>query len=135
MSFEEDFLKYRSLQNGQNFIEHAGKKGMKWGQRKAQGRAAKGPDRFGNRNNFNAQKSVDRLKRVASGKASLTDKVRVGLTTSNYDYVSNQFSLKDAAGQRLERAKRTKRKVESGKKNVTDIMSRLGGVDIRDLKI
>lgn len=123
MSFEEDF------------IAHYGKPGMKWGQKKAQARAAKGPDRFGNRNNYNAQKKVDRLKRVASGKAGLADKVRVGLTTSNYDYVSNQFSLKDAAGQRLDRLKTTKRKVESGKKNVTDIMSRLGGVDIRDLKV
>lgn len=121
MTFEEDFL------------AHYGKKGMKWGVRRAKARDAKGRDRFGNRNNFNAQKRVNRIKRVASGKAGLTDKVRVGLTTSNYDYFSNQFSLKHASEQRLDRAKRAQRKIKNGKKNVTDILSRLGGVDIREI--
>lgn len=120
--------------DSEEFLAHYGKKGMRWGQRRAQVRAAKGPDRFGNRNNYNAQKNVDRLKRVASGNASIVDKARVAMTTSSYDLTSNQFSLKDAAGQRIERAKRNKRKIESGKKNVSDIMSRLGGVDIREIQ-
>ena len=71
MSFEEDFLKYRSLQNTENFIEHAGKKGMKWGQRKAIDAAkarSKNPYRAGNVNNPNLQRRVDVLKYVAAGK-------------------------------------------------------------------
>lgn len=126
MSFEEDFL------------AHYGKKGMRWGQRKAVAKAnersKKGPDRFGNRNNKMVQRKVDRVKRVAAGKASVSDKVRFYSTISLAELALEDYSAKGVAQNRIDRAKRNQAKVASGKKRVTDKLLRLQGIDVREIK-
>lgn len=122
-----------------DYLEHHGVKGMKWGQRKAakavskaKSRSAK-VDRFGNRNNDKAQRIIDRQKKVAKGKAGTLDKLRVFGTMTMQELASESFSLKDASAARIERAKRTQRAIKAGKKRTTDKLSRLGGYDIREL--
>lgn len=116
------------------FLEHQGVKGMKWGVRRAEKRAAKGPDRFGNRNNHSIQRRLDRVSRVASGTASGGDKVRALLFNINPALVLFEGgSVKGAAAHQLESAAKIQRKITAGKMNVTDTMLRVQGVDIREL--
>ena len=130
-----EFLEHQGLSDEQidAYFEHHGVKGQKWGVRKAEARAAKGPDRFGNRNNAKAQRRVDQVKRVAQGKASLADKVNVALFKVPLQDLISEGSLSGASQATLDRGARIQRKVNLGKKNVTDILNRLGGVDIREL--
>lgn len=114
-------------------LEHSGVKGMKWGQRKAEARAAKGPDRFGNRNNAQMQRRLDRMKRVANGTASKTDLVKSALLDLTPAEMRIEGGPRGAAAAQLQRAARTQRKIQAGKKNTSDILMRIGGVDIREL--
>lgn len=116
------------------FLEHQGVKGMKWGVRRAEKRAAKGPDRFGNRNNDVVQRRLDRVSRVASGTASGGDKVRALLFNIPPGLVLFEGgSVKGAAANMLERGAKTQRKINAGKRNVTDTLLRMQGMDIREL--
>jgi len=114
-------------------LEHSGVKGMKWGVRRAEARAAKGPDRFGNRNNERAQRNIDRVSRVASGTASKGDKVKTALFNIPAANILLESGLKGASQAALDRGARMKRQTEAGKRNVSDILNRMGGFDIREL--
>lgn len=116
------------------FLEHHGVKGQKWGVRRAEKRAAKGPDRFGNRNNDVVQRRIDRVSRVASGTASGADKVRALLFNIPPGLVLFEGgSVRGAAANMLERGAKTQRKINAGKKNVTDTLLRMQGLDVREI--
>jgi hypothetical protein len=124
MSFEEDFLKYRSYQNAQKeqeyFIEHAGKKGMKWGQRKAIDAAkqrSKNPYRYGNSQNAQLQRQVDVMKYVAAGKGK-----------------SFAFSQKTAK-KRLYKMRQSQAAIKNGEKRIKDKYLRANGIDLRDIRL
>ena len=120
MSFEEDFLKYRSLQNTENFIEHAGKKGMKWGQRKAIDAAkarSKNPYRAGNVNNPNLQRRVDVLKYVAAGKGKA--------------FMVSQKSAK----KQLYKMRQSQAAIKNGERRIRDKYLRANGIDLRDIRL
>lgn len=114
-------------------LAHAGVKGMKWGVRRAEARAAKGPDRFGNRNNAQKQRRLDRMKRVATGTASKTDLVKSTLFDLKPADMFIEGGPTGAAAGQLQRAARIQRKIQAGKKNTSDILMRIGGIDIREL--
>lgn len=123
-----------------NFLEHFGVKGMKWGvtrQKAAVEKAkerSKNPDRLGNRNNDKAQKRINRVRRVASGKASKTDKLVASLLkVPIQDLAVAKGNLREASQITLERQKKTQNKIISGKKRTTDILYRFSGNDIREL--
>lgn len=116
------------------FLEHQGVKGMKWGVRRAEKRAAKGPDRFGNRNNQTVQRRLDRVSRVASGTASGADKVKALLFNIPPGLVLFEGgSARGAAANMLDRGAKAQRKINSGKMNVYDTLLRMQGFDIREL--
>lgn len=133
-----EYLEHRGLSDDQidDFLEHHGVKGQKWGVRRAAKRAASGSDRFGNRNNARVQRRVDRVARVAQGKASVGDMIRATLFNIPVrDIVAEGGSIKGGAQHQLDRNKRLQNKISSGKRNATDIMLRLGGTDIRELNL
>lgn len=129
-----------------HFLEHFGVKGMKWGVRRQKAVAAakqraKTPDRKGNRNNVKAQRRVDVVRRIASGKATKQD-YGIALVNSLLQQgplgtaieVGAGGGVKGAAANRLDRAAKLQGKIGSGKKRVTDKLLRMQGVDIRELK-
>jgi hypothetical protein len=130
-----EFLEHQGLSDEaiDAFFAHYGVKGQKWGVRRAQKRAAKGPDRFGNRNNPSAQRRLDRVKRVADGKASVGDMIKAGLFQISTNDLVIEGSFRDAAKAQVERGKRNQNKVNQGKKVVGDMLARLSGVDVREL--
>lgn len=115
------------------FLEHHGVKGMKWGVRRAQKRAAKGPDRFGNRENATFQRKQDRLKRVARGQASTSDKLIAGLLQVPLNNIIMESSVAGGARRTLEQNQRVQNKINAGRKNATDMLFRLQGVDLREI--
>lgn len=115
------------------FLEHHGVKGQKWGVRRAEKRAAKGPNRFGNRNTAQFQRRTDRVARVASGKASVGDQLKAGLFNVPLANIVAEGSLRGGSALTLERNARVQAKIVAGKKNATDTLLRLQGVDIREL--
>lgn len=117
----------------EDFLSHHGVKGQKWGQRHARLRAQKGPDRFGNRNNPRTQRHVDRLRRIASGRASTGDKFVASLLQLQLPHIIAEGGLQGASAHMLERAQRMQHKINAGKKNATDMLLRLGGTDIRGI--
>jgi len=125
----------------EDFLEHYGVKGQKWGVRKANkavakaGERAKTPDRFGNRNNQDTQRRVDRVRSVASGTASTATKARVALTVNGQEFINNSFSLQATAASRLDRDARLQRSIVSGRSRVTDRLTRLSGTDIREINL
>ena len=127
------------LQEDINFLEHYGKKGMKWGVRKANNAkaAAKArkanPVRPGNRKNEDAQKRLDQVRRVASGKGSAADKLIVGAFKLPVQDLVLGGGLRGGAQVNLDRSANLKKKINAGKSRTTDRMLRLGGYDIREL--
>lgn len=130
-----EFLEHQGLSDEaiDEYFEHHGVKGQRWGVRRAEKRAASGPDRFGNRNNPQQQRRVDRVKRVASGKASTGDMIKAGLLQIPLADIVAELSVSGGAKRSLERSKRTQNKIMVGKKNATDILLRANGIDIREL--
>ena len=130
----DDSVMVALLPTVEDFLAHYGIKGQKWGVRRAEQRAAKGPDRFGNRNNQSTQRRLDRLSRVASGTATGGDKVKALLFNIPPALVLLEGgSVRGAAANQLDRGAKVQRKVNSGKMNVTDTLLRMGGVDVREL--
>jgi hypothetical protein len=104
------------------YLEHVGVKGMKWGVRRKIKRTAR------------QQKSVDRVRRVATGTASKRDKLfaatfQIPVT----DLIAAKGSLSKSGQRILTRADSNKAKIEAGKMKTTDFLMRLQGVNIRDL--
>ena len=122
------------------FLAHVGVKGMKWGvrrQRSAVAKAkarAKNPDRMGNRNNKSVQRRVDVLRRVAGGKASKMDIVKqLAFNTTLVELAYEGGSLRGVAAGRLDRAQKSQKKIKAGKKRTTDLLTRMQGIDVREL--
>lgn len=91
------------------FLEHHGVKGMKWGVRRT----------------GNVQKNLDRMNRMAKGKASEADLLRAVAT--------NKASNPKDAKKRLERGAAMQKKVLEGKAFATSILLKASGVRIQDL--
>ena len=127
------------LQEDINFLEHYGKKGMKWGVRKANNAKAAAKARKansvrpGNRKNEDAQKRLDQVRRVASGKGSAADKLIVGAFKLPVQDLVLGGGLRGGAQVNLDRSANLKKKINAGKSRTTDRMLRLGGYDIREL--
>lgn len=123
------------------FLEHYGVKGMKWGVRRAEKAKAaarvrsKDPERFGNRNNRRYQRTVDKHKEVARGKGSFGTKAMIALSATGQEWVTNSFSVKEIAGSRVTTLKTHKAQISAGKKRVNDKLYRLQGVDLREIKV
>lgn len=119
------------------FLEHFGVKGMKWGVRRAQrlnDQAASGVDKFGNRNNKSTQRRIDNVRKIASGKASAMETLRgVAFNVAPEYIVKAGFSIKGGAQEQLDAAQKVQTKIVGGKKKATDVLLRMGGNDIRTL--
>ena len=112
------------LDNFSTSLDHAGVKGMKWGQRKARIQAK----RTGRQ-----QKVIDRHRRVAAGGGSARDKATVALGTSGHRLIKGK-GLQGGAQLTLKAAEAQKQKVISGEKKVQDILLRkVYGMNVRDL--
>ena len=123
------------------FLAHVGVKGMKWGVRrqksavaKAKARAKK-PDRWGNSNNKQTQRKVDVLRRVAGGKGSKIDFIKtVAFNTTLLELAYEGGSVRGVAAGRLDRAQKTQKKIKEGRARTTDLLNRMSGIDMRELK-
>jgi t-SNARE complex subunit (syntaxin) len=93
------------------FIEHYGKKGMKWGQRN--------------------QKRLERANRVAGGTASKKEAAAFFLTdTSRYSVRKNK-GIKGAAASRARELQGRKDRILKGEATVKDILALYGGDRLR----
>lgn len=121
------------------YLEHYGKKGMKWGVRrqKAAIAAAKArktnPDRTGNRNNDKYQKTIDQYRRAASGKATKTDTLILGAFKIPVVDLIAGGGVQGASQNILDRNQKSQRKIKAGKSRITDKLNRAGGIDVREL--
>lgn len=88
-------------------LAHFGVKGMKWGTRR--------------------QKRLDRVSRVASGKGSFTDKVRVFSTETSPASFAYNGGLKGAAASRKRELAARKKRIQAGKASVADFLALHGG--------
>lgn len=124
----------QALQEDVDFLAHFGVKGMKWGVRKDTDSGGGAPKRdFGSRNNKQVQRRVDKTRKIASGKASLSEKTMAALFNIPVRDIINEQSLRGAAQTALDREQRIQRKITEGKKRTTDVIARLNGVNYRDL--
>ena len=138
-----EFLEHRGLTDDEidAYFEHSGVRGMKWGQQKAQGRVDQAnrrsenkPDRAGNRNNQSFQRKTDRVKRVASGTASIPDKIRSVLFDIPSGHIIKEgMSLRGGAQSMLDMNKKYQKKIESGRSHTIDVLNRIGGIDVREI--
>lgn len=119
----------------EDFLSHHGVKGQKWGVRKYNARVKKGSDRFGNRNQGQAQRRIDRLRRIASGNASKGDKLVAGLMQIPMTDIIREGGLQGGSALYLDRWKRNQNKIKAGKRNATDLINRLAGVEVRELNL
>ena len=97
----------------QDFLEHYGTKGMKWGVR--------------NFSTRKAQKRVDRLDRVAKGTSSKSDRI----AAASYSYA---FTKKQAATQ-LTAVRKAQEKRNRGEISVVRLLMFNGMVKFKDLNI
>lgn len=100
---------------------HYGKKGMKWGIRKA--------------HQIKVSERAARSRRVAEGKGSKLDVARVAARTSGYDLVKGR-GFKGAALNSAKREEQHIQRITSGRSTVRDILKESGGIlflNIRDL--
>lgn len=91
------------------YLEHYGKSGMKWGQRKTN----------------KIQKQIDRVSNVATGNASKSEKLRVAIRTGNLNQKQAEKSLIRSAS--------VQKKVKDGDAAVTNVLLKFSGIKIKDL--
>jgi hypothetical protein len=103
-----DTIEYASDEDIEAFLEHHGVKGMHWGVR-------------GTRR---TQKIIDRTNRIATGKASTTDRL-LG---------ANRFVFtKKGAARQLRRGARHQAKIMAGKRKTALVISTIAGLRIKEL--
>lgn len=96
----------------EDFLAHYGVKGMQWGRRK--------------------QKQLALNQRVASGKGSKLDKVKVGLNTSAYQRLK-AGSLAGVAAKKAGSLEAQKARVDAGKTTVRDKIDLMANTSMLDL--
>lgn len=104
----------------EDVVEHFGVKGMRWGVRRTR----------------NVQKrSIDPLKRVASGEGSKRDKAKVALRNYTIGDLAKGRSLKKSAARRVDIIKKNQDKVNAGQDRVRNVLALTAGVRIKDLDL
>jgi hypothetical protein len=94
------------------FLQHFGKKGMKWGVRR--------------------QRRTNALLNVAKGKGTKSEKVRAALTVNAYDLVRGR-GLKGAAKIKGEAQRASQNRIKSGNAKVRDRIRQVGGTKYQDI--
>jgi hypothetical protein len=89
------------------YLEHFGKKGMKWGKRN--------------------QSRLERANRVASGKASKGEKAAFYLTDTSRSSVKRNKGLEGAAASRVRELQGRKDRIKKGEATVKDFLALKGG--------
>ena len=89
------------------YLEHYGKKGMKWGTRN--------------------QKRLDRANRVASGKASKGEKTAFFLTDTSRSSVKRNKGITGAAASRARELQGRKERIKKGQATAKDFLALKGG--------
>lgn len=106
--------------NVDQFLEHHGVKGQKWGVRKT-------------RRIHNQQVRVDRFRRAEAGKATGTDKFILSMFRIPVVTLVSEGGVSGASEAILNRERRRKQKIVAGEAKVRDILLRAQGVDVRTL--
>lgn len=91
------------------FIEHFGKKGMKWGVRN--------------------QRRLDRARRVAKGRGSLGDEIRV-LGRQSVTSLIRGKGLQGAASRDVMKLEAARKRIKAGKASTRDYLNRHGWMTI-----
>jgi hypothetical protein len=91
----------------ESFIEHFGKKGMKWGVRR--------------------QKRLARAQRVATGKSSKGETAAFLLTDTSRASVKRNKGVAGAAASRVRELKGRKERIQKGEAKVKDMLALYGG--------
>lgn len=109
-----EFLEHKGLSDDEidDYFEHHGVKGMKWGTRK--------------------QARLERTQRVAEGKGSLGDKVRTLGRQSTTSLILNR-GLKGSAANQVKQMEALKERTLTGKRTVKDILNTSGGTQLFSL--
>lgn len=106
------------------FLEHYGKKGMKWGQRRAAQRA---------KITARTQKRLDSTRRVAAGKGSKTDKfVQSMFRVPVADLILGK-GVKGGSQRLLKRHQKIQTRVLAGEAKTREVLSNALGLRYRDL--
>lgn len=99
--------------NREAALAHFGVKGMKWGVRK--------------------QKNLERVQRIAAGKASIADTLRFSANVTIPELVRNKGSLKKAAAGRAAILSAQKKRIQSGNHTKLDVLDRAINTPVIDL--
>lgn len=109
-----------------DFLEHYGVKGMKWGVRKGvRGRANAVVSRKLNT-------AIDYNDRVASGKASAVQTLRVAVSASVFELAKNK-GVKNVAAARADKGRAIRSRLETGEATFKDKMLTYGNVTLLEL--
>lgn len=112
-----------------DYLEHYGVKGMKWGRRK--GSLSSRVREVGVEKKT---KSIESRERVLSGKGSIRDKINAGSTLSVAKVLDNK-GVKNAIASDLARDKATRTRLQTGKATFTDKFGVAMNVSILDLAV
>ena len=112
-----------------DYLEHYGVKGMKWGRRK--GSLSSRVKQVGIEKKTNA---IGQRERVLSGKSSLGDKVSVAATLNVPNILRNK-GIKNAIAKDLAQDKATLSRLESGKATFRDKAYATMNVSVLDLAV
>ncbi len=96
----------------EEYLEHFGKKGMKWGVRR--------------------QRRLDQMNRVAKGKGSRGDKVREALSISTSDLAKGR-GLRGGVAVKAARVTARRDRIRSGKATAGDVLAHVGTTRLIDL--
>lgn len=134
-----------NFDNVDTYLEHFGKKGMRWGQKSnvtsagftkkslASGYRNKDGQHV-SRNAVRVQKNIDVLKRVESGKASKFDKYKASLTTTPIQLARAKGSLKKVAQKKVDKGAEFQKKSNAGNAPVRTALLKYGSrVRVSDL--
>lgn len=94
-------------------LAHFGVKGMKWGVRK--------------------QKQLDHFNRIAAGKGSIGDTLKLSASATIPELIANKGSLKRIAAGRALVLEAQKKRIQSGKATKLDVMDRALNTPVIDL--